>query len=599
MQSSLTKTDAIRNIAIIAHVDHGKTTLVDSMFKQSGIFRTNQEVEERMMDFNPLEKERGITILAKNTAIPYKEYKINILDTPGHADFSGEVERVLNMVDGVLLVVDAVEGPMPQTRFVLRKALERHLKVIVVINKIDRPASDPNRVIDKTLDLFIELGASEDQLEFPIVYASGLAGKAGKELNNIKDDVYELLDTVIEEIPHPPGTAENSLQIQVATLDYSEYLGRIVIGRVSNGNIKLGQSFGLSDANGKITQAKVTKLFTFEGLNKIEVQEAYTGDIIALAGLEDAQIGDTIVDLSNPQPLPPISIEEPTLQMTFSVNASPFSGREGKFVTSRQLRDRFAREIKTNVSLRVEDTDSPDSFLISGRGELHLSILIETMRREGFEFEVSKPRVLIKEIDGVKCEPFEQLVIDVPEEMAGACIEALGRRRAEMQNMHTFQGRTTVEFRIASRGILGFRSHFVRLTKGQGIMSSAFLEYAPMIDEIGSTRNGSLIAHEDGTATEYALKSLEDRGVYFISPGEKIYRGMIVGENNRAQDLVINVCKTKKLTNMRSAGAETLDTLATPIKLTLEFALDYISVDELLEVTPESIRIRKIDLNFK
>ncbi|MDJ0626515.1 MAG: translational GTPase TypA [Candidatus Caenarcaniphilales bacterium] len=593
------QTQNIRNIAIVAHVDHGKTTLVDSMFKQSGIFRENQVVEERMMDHNPLEKERGITILAKNTAIPYKDCKINILDTPGHADFSGEVERVLNMVDGVLLVVDSVEGPMPQTRFVLKKALERHLKVIVVVNKIDRPAANSERVIDKTLDLFIELGADDSQLEFPIVYASGLDGKAGLEPNSIKDNIFDLLDTVLKEIKHPPGSADNTLQLQVATLDYSEYLGRIIIGRINNGSVKEGQSIGLSDSEGKIKQAKVTKLYIFEGLKRIEVKEASSGNIVALAGLDDAQIGDTIVDLHDPQPLEPIKVEEPTLQMTFSVNSSPFAGKEGKFVTSRQLRERLFKEIKTNVSLRVEETDNTESFLVSGRGELHLGILIETMRREGYEFEVSKPKVLLKEIDGKTCEPYELLVLDVPDEMNGSCIEALGKRRAEMQSMHSFQGRTTIEFQIPSRGLLGFRSTFIRLTKGQGIMSSAFSEYGPTIGDIGSSRNGALIAHENGVATEYALKNLEDRGVYFIAPGDKIYRGMVVGENARPQDLVVNVCKTKKLTNMRSAGAEVLDGLTASVDLTLEFGMDYISDDELLEVTPESIRLRKANLNFK
>ncbi|MDX1918666.1 MAG: translational GTPase TypA [Candidatus Caenarcaniphilales bacterium] len=592
-------TDLLRNIAIVAHVDHGKTTLVDSMFRQSGIFRSNEIMEERMMDSNPLEKERGITILAKNTAIPYKDYKINILDTPGHADFSGEVERVLNMVDGVLLVIDAVEGPMPQTRFVLRKALERHLTVVVVVNKVDRPASDPARVIDKTLDLFIELGADEDQLEFPVVYASGLAGKAGLEPDQLQDELTPLLETILKEIPKPSGSPDESTQFQVATLDYSEFLGRIVIGRISNGKLKIGQNIGLSDESGKVKQAKITKLFSFEGLKRIEVQEAYTGDIVAVAGLEDAQIGDTIVDPDRPSPLPRIQVEEPTLQMTFAVNSSPFAGREGKFVTSRQLRERLFREIKTNISLRVEETDSTDAFLVSGRGELHLGILIETLRREGYEFEVSKPKVLLKEIDGLTCEPYELVVCDVPEDMSGSVIEALGRRRGEMKSMHSFQGRTTMEFRIPSRGLLGFRSTFIRLTKGLGIMTSAFSDFAAQAPDLGSSRDGSLIAHEDGVATEYALKGLEDRGVYFITPGTKIYRGMIVGENNRAQDLVINVCKAKKLTNMRSAGAETLDTLSAPIQLTLEFALDFIAADELLEVTPESIRLRKASLNFK
>lgn len=597
--SQPSSTNLIRNIAIVAHVDHGKTTLVDGLFRQSGIFRTNQVIEERAMDSNPLEKERGITILAKNTAIPYKEYKINILDTPGHADFGGEVERVLNMVDGILLVIDSVEGPMPQTRFVLKKALEKHLKVIVVVNKIDRPAANVERVIDKTLDLFIELGADDAQLEFPIIYASGIQGTAGLKLDEIKEDFSDLLETVLKEIPKPPGELTSSLQIQVATLDYSDYLGRIIIGRISNGIVKTGQVIGLSGFDGKIKQARVSKLYTFEGLKRIEVEEVYTGDIVALAGLEDAQIGDTIVDMSDPQPLEPIRVEEPTLQMTFSVNSSPFAGQEGKFVTSRQLRDRLFREIKTNVSLRVEEMGNTDSFLVSGRGELHLGILIETMRREGFEFEVSKPQVLLKEIEGKTCEPFELLVLDVPDEMNGACIEALGRRKAEMISMHSFQGRTTIEFRIPSRGLLGFRSNFIRLTKGQGIMSSAFSEYAPFAGELNSSRDGALIAHEDGPVTEYALKGLEDRGVYFVAPGEKVYRGMIVGESNKPQDLMINVCKTKKLTNMRSAGAETLVGLNTPIKLTLEFALDYIALDELLEVTPDSIRLRKSNLNFK
>ncbi len=589
----------IRNIAIIAHVDHGKTTLVDGMFKQSGIFRSNQIIEERVMDSNPLEKERGITILAKNTAIPFKDYKINILDTPGHADFSGEVERVLNMVDGTLLIIDAVEGPMPQTRFVLKKALEKNLKVIVVVNKIDRPASDINRVLDKTLDLFLDLGATEEQADFPVVYAIGLEGKAGLDPENLKEDLFELLDLVIKEVPAPKGQKQEALQLQISTLDYNEYLGRILIGRISQGTIKASQTVGLAGENNKISQVKVSKLFTFEGLKRIETEEAFAGDIVAIAGIEDATIGDTIVDISNPVPLERIEVEEPTLQMTFSVNSSPFMGQEGKFVTSRNLRERLYKEIKTNISLRVEDTDSAESFKVSGRGELHLGILIETMRREGFEFEISKPQVLIKEINGKKHEPFENLVVDVPTEMGGACIEELGKRRAEMQRMHSFESRTTIEFKIPSRGLLGFRSSFIRMTKGQGIMTSAFAEYAPEAGEISLKRNGSLIAHETGTATEYALRQLEDRGAFFVNPSTKIYRGMVVGENSRQQDLVINVCKAKKLTNMRSASAEVLVALDTAIDLNLEYALDYISVDELLEVTPQSIRIRKRELNFK
>ena len=592
----ITETKNIRNIAIIAHVDHGKTTLVDTMFKQSGIFRSNQVIEERVMDSNPLEKERGITILAKNTAVPYKNHKINILDTPGHADFSGEVERVLNMVDGVLLVIDAVEGPMPQTRFVLKQALKRNLKVIVVVNKVDRPASNVSRVIDKTLDLFIELGADDEQLDFHVIYAIGLDGRAGLSPDNLKDDLSDLFELILKEIPSPKGDKESSLQLQVSSLDYSDYLGVMVIGRINNGTIKVGQNVGLFGEESKISQNKVVKLFSFEGLKRIEVKEAFTGDIVAVTGLEAPKIGDTIVDLANPEPLPRIKVEEPALEMTFSVNSSPFAGKEGKFVTSRQLKDRLFREIKTNISLIVEETDSTESFRVCGRGELHLSVLIETMRREGYEFEVSKPKVMLKEdANGKILEPFEQLVIDIPDEMAGACIEALGRRRAEMQNMHVFQGRTTVEFKIPSRGLLGFRANFIKLTKGQGIMTSAFLEYAPQAPEILATRNGSLVAHEDGMATEYALKALEDRGLFFIKPGTKIYRGMVVGENSRIQDLTINVCKAKKLTNMRSAGSDTLDSLIECIDLTLEFGLDFISDSELLEVTPESIRMRKIE----
>ncbi len=591
--------EKLRNIAIVAHVDHGKTTLVDALLQQSGAYRANQVIQERVMDSNPLEKEKGITILAKNTAVLFRDYKINILDTPGHADFSGEVERVLNMVDGVLLVIDAVEGPMPQTRFVLKQALKMHKKVIVIVNKVDRPASDPNRALDKTLDLFIDLGAGEDQLEFPIVYASGLHGKAGLEPNALKDDLTDMFEMIVAELPHPPGSADAPLQLQISTLDYNEYLGRITIGRITNGRIKLNEPVALAGREGKLMQTRVTKLFNFEGLKRNEVEEASCGEIVALSGFEEAQIGDTIVHPGNPNPLPPIEVEEPTLQMTFAVNTSPLSGREGKFVTSRQLRERFAKELKTNVSLRVEETPSSDAFLVSGRGELHLSILIETMRREGYEFEVSKPQVLLKEFEGKQQEPFEILALDVPEEMSGGCIDILGRRRSEMISMHTFQGRTTIEFKIPTRGLLGFRSIFIRMTKGQGIMTSAFAGYGPMAGEISLSRNGSLIAHEDGKTTEYALKNLEDRGIYFLLPGTDVYRGMIVGEHNRNNDLVVNICKTKKLTNMRSAGAEVLEALSSHIQLTLEFALDYLAGDELMEITPQSIRLRKQNLNVK
>ncbi len=590
---------AIRNIAIIAHVDHGKTTLVDSMFRQSGIFRENEQIAERAMDSHDLERERGITILAKNTAIPYGDHRINILDTPGHADFSGEVERVLTMVDGALLVVDAVEGPMPQTRFVLRKALELGLTIVVVVNKMDRPAADPARAVDRVIDLFIELGADEDQLHFPVVYACGMAGTSALEPTDEFKDLTPLFQTIIQNIPAPPGDTESSLQLQVSTLDYNDYLGRIIIGRIQRGTIRLGQTVTLVQRDGSLSQHRVSKLFGFEGLKRLEVETASAGDIVAVAGIPEVQIGETITDPQNPEPLPLISIEEPTLKMTFSVNTSPLAGREGKFVTSRQIKDRLWREAKSNISLLVEEGKTPESFVVSGRGELHLSILIETMRREGYEFQVSKPEVLTKEIDGVLNEPFETLVLDVPEDIAGGCIERLCQRRGEMQHMENNAGRTLLEFHIPSRGLLGFRSEFIRLTRGQGMMTHAFMEFRPWVGEIGSTRNGVLVAHENGEATAYSLKNLEDRGIYFIKPRATVYRGMIVGEHNRQNDLLVNVCKAKKLTNMRSATADVLEVLSTPIEVTLEFGLDYIATDELMEVTPVSIRLRKENLNFK
>ncbi len=593
----------IRNIAIIAHVDHGKTTLVDSMFKQSGILRENEQLAERAMDSHDLERERGITILAKNTAIPYGDYRINILDTPGHADFSGEVERVLTMVDGALLIVDAVEGPMPQTRFVLRKALERGLSITVIINKMDRPAADPIRAVDKVLDLFIELGADEDQLSFPVVYACGLQGTSTLDLEKALDGSYEdftpLFETIIREIPEPPGDVNSSLQLQVSTLDYNDYLGRIVIGRIARGKILMGQNISIIRRDGGISQHRVSKLFGFQGLKRMEVNEASAGDIVAVAGIPDAQIGETIAAPDQPEALPLIAIEEPTLKMTFSINNSPLAGKEGKFVTSRQLKDRLWREVKSNVSLRAEEGNSPENFIVSGRGELHLSILIETMRREGYEFQVSKPEVLTKTINDQLCEPFEDLVVDVPEEMAGSCIEKLCQRRGTIQQMNTLNGRTIIDFDIPSRGLLGFRSEFIRITKGQGIMTSAFSEFRLWVGEIGTSRNGVLIAHEAGEATAYALKNLEDRGTFFITPRTTVYRGMIVGEHTRQSDLVLNVCKEKKLTNMRSATADVLEVLSTPVEVTLEFGLDYIALDELMEVTPQSIRLRKADLNFK
>ncbi|MFN8614433.1 MAG: translational GTPase TypA [Vampirovibrionales bacterium] len=590
----------IRNIAIIAHVDHGKTTLVDSMFRQSGIYRDNEVQPERAMDSHDLERERGITILAKNTAIPYSspqgDFKINILDTPGHADFSGEVERVLTMVDGALLIVDAVEGPMPQTRFVLRKALHHGLKVIVVVNKVDRPAADPARAVDQVVDLLIELGADEDQLDFPTVYACGLAGTSSLTINGPQTDLSPLLETIINVIPAPPGESEKPLQLQVSTLDYNDYVGRIVVGRIQQGTIKKGQSIALVQRDEKIVQHRITKLMGFRGLERIEIDEAVAGDIVAVAGIPEVQIGETLCSITNPQGLPPIDIEEPTLKITLAVNNSPFAGREGKFVTSRQIKDRLWKEIKSNISLRVEEGLSAEQFVVSGRGELHLSILIETLRREGYEFQVSKPEVFTKEINGEIYEPFEELILDVPEENNGACIERLALRKGELQNLCTDNGRTMLTFRIPSRGLLGFRSEFIRLTRGQGMMTAAFDDYLPWAGEIGSTRNGVLIAHEAGESTAYALKNLEDRGQFFIGPRISVYKGMIVGEHNRQQDLAINVVKAKKLTNMRSAGAEVLDTLATPILVTLEFGLDFIEAGEWMEVTPKNIRLRKIDL---
>jgi GTP-binding protein len=592
---TLTLNKTLRNIAIIAHVDHGKTTLVDSLLKQSGIFRDNEAVGTCMMDSNELEKERGITILSKNTAITWEDYKINILDTPGHADFSGEVERVLNMVDGALLIVDAVEGPMPQTRFVTKKALEMGLKIIVVVNKLDRPAADPPRVVDQVLDLFLELGVEDDeQLHFPVVYASGLQGAAGLDWEQPLTDMRPLFETIVQQVPPPPGNADEPLQLQASTLDYNDYMGRMLIGRIRRGRINAGQSVTLINREGALSQHRISKLFGFLGLKRMEIESASAGDIVAVCGIPEVQIGETLTDLSTPEPLPLIAIEEPTLQMTFSINTSPMAGREGKFVTARQLRDRLYKEIKTNISLQVEDGATTDSFQVSGRGELHLTILIETMRREGYEFQVSKPRVLTKTIDGKLHEPFELLLLDVPESCAGACIERLAQRKGELRQMNNDSvGRTTIEFAIPSRGLLGFRSEFIRLTRGQGTMNHALTGFEPWAGDIGQTRNGSLVSSEMGDVTAYALKNLEDRGVFFISPREKVYKGMIVGEHTRSGDLALNVCREKKLTNMRSANADVKQVLETPIEVTLEFGLDYIGSDELMEVTPQSIRLRK------
>ena len=585
----------IRNIAIIAHVDHGKTTLVDALLQQSGIYREGEAVPTCVMDSNDLERERGITILSKNTAVTYAGTRINIVDTPGHADFGGEVERVLGMVDGALLIVDANEGPMPQTRFVLKKALEQGLRPIVFVNKIDRARVDPEQAVDKVLDLFLELGADDDQCDFPYLFGSGMAGYAKPDMATESENMKPLFDAILRHVPPPVGDPEKPLQMQVTTLDYSDFIGRIMIGRVHNGTIKAGQSAALIRDDGSIKRGRISKLLGFEGLARVEIPEARAGDLVAVAGFDEVNIGETIACPDHPEALPLIRVDEPTLQMTFVVNDSPFAGKEGKFVTSRQLRDRLQKELLTNVALRVEDTDSPDRFAVSGRGELHLGILIETMRREGFEFQVSQPQVIFRTIDGTPCEPVETLVMDVPEDAVGSCIEKLGVRKGEMQNMETgSDGRTQLEFVVPARGLIGFRGEFVRATRGEGIMSHSFFEYRPMQGDFEARRNGVLIAYEEGTATFYALKGAEDRGQFFITPGAKVYKGMIVGEHNRPPDLELNVCKAKQVTNIRSAGAEVLDTLQSPIQMTLERALEYIGPDEMLEVTPESIRLRKL-----
>ena len=593
------KNENIRNIAIIAHVDHGKTTLVDCLLKQAGAFRANQQVQERVLDSNDLEKERGITILSKNISINYKGCKINVVDTPGHADFGGEVERVLGMVDGALLIVDAAEGPMPQTRFVLSKALQLGLRIIVVINKIDKPAAEPLKALDKVFDLFTELTDREDLIDFPFIFSSSLNGFAIKELNDERVDMIPLLDCIMENIQPPSGDASKPLQFQATTLDYNEYVGRIVIGRIANGVIHSQEQVCLVHADGSQERGKITKLFGFKDLGRVEIEEAAAGDIVGVAGFSDIQIGETICALNEPNPLPLIHVDEPTLQMNFSVNDSPFAGTEGKYVTSRQLRKRLYNELEKNVSLRVEDTDSTDVFRVSGRGELHLGILIETMRREGYEFQVSKPEVIYKEIDGVRCEPYENLIVDVPEDYAGSCIERLAGRKAEMQEMNNSKGRTTMAFHIPARGLIGFRSEFIRMTRGEGIMYHTYLEYRPYAGDIPRQRNGSIIAIEEGEAIPYALAQFEDRGVFFVTPKTKVYRGMIIGECNKPQEIVVNICKTKKLTNMRSATADVMVTLQAPRILALEECLEYIGDDELVEITPVNVRIRKADLNRK
>ena len=594
-----THNENIRNIAIIAHVDHGKTTLVDCLLKQAGAFRSNQQVQERVLDSNDLERERGITILSKNISINYKDTKINVIDTPGHADFGGEVERVLGMVDGALLIVDAAEGPMPQTRFVLSKALELGLRIIVVINKIDKPAAEPLTALDKVFDLFTELTDREDLIDFPFIFASSLNGFAIKDLDDERKDMVPLLDCILENIKPPKGDADKPFQFRATTLDYNEYVGRIVIGRIENGKVKSQEQVCVVHADGSQEKGKITKLFGFHDLGRTEIEEAYAGDIVGIAGFSDIQIGESICSLADPQPLPLIKVDEPTLQMNFSVNDSPFAGTEGKFVTSRQLRKRLYDELEKNVSLRVEDTDSTDVFRVSGRGELHLGILIETMRREGYEFQVSKPEVIYKTIDSVRCEPFENLIVDVPEGCAGSCIDRLSGRKAEMKEMNNAKGRTTMVFHIPARGLIGFRSEFIRMTRGEGIMYHTFLDYRPFAGDIPRQRNGSIIAHEQGEAIPYALAQYEDRGTFFVTPKTKVYRGMIIGECNKPQDIVVNICKTKKLTNMRSATADVMVTLQAHKEMSLEECMEYIGDDELVEITPENVRIRKADLTRK
>lgn len=589
----------IRNIAIIAHVDHGKTTLVDALLKQSHIFRENEQVQERIMDSNDLEKERGITILSKNTSVMYKDIKINIVDTPGHADFGGEVERVLKMVDGVLLLVDAFEGPMPQTREVLKKSLALNLKPIVVINKIDRPGANPLKVVDQVLELFIELNATDEQLDFPVVYASAKNGIAKMNLDEESDNVNCIFETIINNIEPPKCDIDGTMQMLVSNIDYDEYLGRIAVGRVERGTINNGTTVAVCKKD-KTEQGKIAKLFTYVGLKRTEVENVSAGDIVCLSGISDINIGDTICDVNNPEKIDFVDIDEPTVSMTFSVNNGPFAGKEGQFVTSRHIRDRLFKELERNVSLRVKETDSADSFEVCGRGELHLSVLIETMRREGFELLVSRPKVIIKEIDGVKCEPMERLVVNVPDECIGNVIEKLGRRKAEMLNMEPAEvGHTKVEFKVPARGLIGYRTEFLTDTKGVGTMNSIFDCYEPYKGEIQARTRGVLVAFEQGTSITYGLYNAQERGELFIGPGVDVYEGMIVGINSRNEDISINVCKEKHLTNTRASGSDDALRLVPPIQLSLEKAIEFIEEDELVEVTPKSLRLRKKILDNK
>ncbi len=588
-----------RNVAIIAHVDHGKTTLVDEILKSSGMFRDNEDTSGVSMDSNQLERERGITILAKTTAIDYQDYRINILDTPGHADFGGEVERIMNMVDGVILVVDAYEGTMPQTRFVLKKALEAHVKPIVVINKVDKPSARCAQVVDEVLDLFIELGADEEWLDFKVVYASALNGTCSlsDDLQTQTPGFSELLDLIIEEIPAPNGDASTPLQFQPALLDYNDFVGRIGIGRIQNGKIKVGQMVSCVRLDGSVKQFRVQKLFGYLGMRRLEIETAEAGDIVAVAGLADISVGETLCEVGKEDALPRLHIDEPTLQMRFGTNSSPFVGKEGKFLTARQIEDRLYKETQRDVSLKVEPADA-ESFLVSGRGELHLSILIENMRREGFELEVSKPVVIMREIDGVKCEPWEELQIETPEDTVGSIIEQLGVRGAVMESMNNFENQVRLHYLVPSRGLIGFMTDFMTLTKGYGIINHTFKEYRPFQDiQIGERKLGVLVSTENGKSSAYALGQLEDRGVMFIEPGIEVYEGMIVGECNRENDLAVNVVKGKQLTNMRAASADKTVVLKRPRPITLEYALDYINHDELVEITPAGIRIRKQILN--
>jgi GTP-binding protein len=585
----------IRNIAIIAHVDHGKTTLVDQLLKQSGTFRTNEHVEERAMDSNDLERERGITILAKNTAIQYKDKRINILDTPGHADFGGEVERIMKMVDGVLLVVDAYEGTMPQTRFVLKKALEQNLTPIVVVNKIDRDFARPLEVIDEVIDLFIELGANEDQLEFPVIFASAINGTASLDHDKQDENMQCLYDSIVENIPAPIDNREEPLQFQVALLDYNDYVGRIGIGRVFRGTMHVGQQVSLMKIDGTVKQFRVTKIFGFFGLKRQEIQEAVAGDLIAVSGMEDINVGETVCPVEHQEALPILRIDEPTLQMTFVVNNSPFAGREGKYLTSRKIEERLLAQLQTDVSLRVENTDSPDAWIVSGRGELHLSILIENMRREGYELQVSKPEVIVKVIDGVHSEPIERVQIDVPEEHTGSVMESIGARKGEMIDMiNNGSGQVRLIFNVPARGLIGYTTEFLTMTRGYGIINHTFDSYQPMVQgQVGGRRQGVLVSMESGKASTYGIMGVEDRGTIFVEPGTEIYEGMIVGEHTRENDITVNITKVKQATNIRSANKDQTSVIKKPRIMTLEESLEYLNDDEYCEVTPESIRLRK------